>query len=260
MHTKKYLTAFIERLNTYQIIYKVPFSTLYEDWFIEVRELLLEEISDNLLMLPLKKHLQYLQNVRDKIIKNIIYNENATNLEKWTGKDDLKEDEFPFLNNEAIKIILATTINQDGLEYDEKQIAKNMQLDFYTYTAYNEKMNILKHIDNLISTKNSSNQKILGSEDYAYKNENWFKIGLLFATGEMDKLRKDFDGVSTKIAKHLGNEKGYRPYISESLGVKSTISKKSVFSDRKKMEKIILHCEISNIPVIQHFIDSIPIE
>ena len=92
------------------------------------------------------------------------------------------------------------------------------------------------------------------------KHKIWFKIGLLFATGEMDKLLKQFNGNSTQIAKYLGDLKGLRPYISESIGIITKKSNKNIFSSRKKMEEIILYCEASNIPVIQSFKDRIPLE
>lgn len=91
-------------------------------------------------------------------------------------------------------------------------------------------------------------------------SQNWFKIGLLFANGEMEKLLKEYSQNATKIAQHLGNKNGYRPYISESIGINKQTAQKSIFSNKSKMEAIIKHCNENNIPVISSFTNSLPTE
>ena len=109
--------------------------------------------------------------------------------------------------------------------------------------------------------KDYLNQQIKTSEpDEGYKETNWFKIGLKFANGEMNNLLKSYNSNATKIAKHLGNEMGFRPYITESIGTKSKSSNISVYSDKNKMIKIIEHCKANNINVIPYFFDCLPTE
>ena len=93
-----------------------------------------------------------------------------------------------------------------------------------------------------------------------FTNTNWFKIGLLFANGEMDILLKKFDNNGTKIAKKLGNGPGLRPFITEGIGINKKKSDKSIFSNKDKRRQIITYCNQNNIKVIQSFIDKIPIE
>ena len=64
-----------------------------------------------------------------------------------------------------------------------------------------------------------------------YTKKIWFKVGLLFATGEMDKLITQFKSNATQIATHLGN-KSFRPYISESIS-KTNDTDKNIFSSKK---------------------------
>jgi len=151
MYKENYLAAFIDRLNTYQVIYTTPFLVLYEYWFTEVRDLLHNEIDENLLLLATEKHKKYLEIVLNKIKKNIIYMQNSLILDKWIEKYDLSKYEFPFLENKEVEQILATSISQDNLDYDKKKIATNMQIDFYSYTAMIEAQKMIEYIDSLLT-------------------------------------------------------------------------------------------------------------
>lgn len=91
-----------------------------------------------------------------------------------------------------------------------------------------------------------------------FKTDNWFKVGLLFANGEMVKLKTQYKSVSTQIAKHLGNEKGYRPYISASLNedIKKPISDKNIYSKPDKLLKIYNHCNENKLIMTDSFINA----
>lgn len=93
----------------------------------------------------------------------------------------------------------------------------------------------------------------------AYKDHIWFKIGLMFANGKMQNLLEKFKNNATQIAKHLENE-SFRPFISESIGINSKTSDKSIFSNKDKMNKIITYCENNNIEVNNDFKRRLPIE
>ncbi|MDB0040611.1 hypothetical protein N9E81_00350 [Algibacter sp.] len=91
-----------------------------------------------------------------------------------------------------------------------------------------------------------------------YSDKYWFKIGLLFATGEMDDLLKANDRNATKIAKELG-EANLRPYISDSIG-QNLNSDKNIFGSREKMSNIINYCKENKISIIPGFIKRLPSE
>ena len=90
----------------------------------------------------------------------------------------------------------------------------------------------------------------------------WFKIGLSFATGEMEKYyylseknEKVFkEGYTpSKIAKELNN-KGFEKYILASINnYKVNNTDKNIFYDAKKMKQIIDYCTKNNIDVIDSF-------
>ena len=80
----------------------------------------------------------------------------------------------------------------------------------------------------------------------------WFRVGLLFATGEIEKLIEIYSSNATQISISLGN-KSFRPYITESIS-KSTVGNKNIFSNRNKMQKITDYCKKHNIIVTPEFL------
>jgi len=79
---------------------------------------------------------------------------------------------------------------------------------------------------------------------------DWFKVGLLFANGEMDKLLEKYISCR-KIAKEIGLENS-RPYISESIA--NVINRKqNIFASQKKVDSIIEYCIQNEIPIVKSF-------
>ena len=81
----------------------------------------------------------------------------------------------------------------------------------------------------------------------------WFKIGLLFANGEMDSLMTKYNGNTRAISRKIGMPNS-RPYISESVA-NSTTSFKNIFNAADKIELIINYCTGHNIPIVDSFFD-----
>lgn len=131
--------------------------------------------------------------------------------------------------------------------------------------------------DRLISTASSFIQFLtemdesLGANkpDEKYKNQILFKVGLLFAKGEMDKYFKiDRHGRIIKkpeysapqIAKELNNE-SYNKYILATLnGYPPTNpnGNKNIFNSTDMMTKIMRHCEEEKIEVTPYFKSRFP--
>lgn len=108
----------------------------------------------------------------------------------------------------------------------------------------------LKIYDEGKYNKQYANSPQLGkTEDY--KTKIWFKVGLLFANGEMDKLKTQFNSNATQIAKHLNNT-SYRPFISESIS-KTNESDKNIYANPNKLLKICNHCIENSIPMTDCF-------
>lgn len=93
-----------------------------------------------------------------------------------------------------------------------------------------------------------------------YKDKIWFKVGLLFATGEMKQLAKDLDNNATQIAESL-EEPGFNKYILATLNDYQKSNKdKNIYASRMKMQLIIDHCRENDIEIDMDFLNSIPSE
>lgn len=104
----------------------------------------------------------------------------------------------------------------------------------------------------------------------AKNNESklWFKVGLLFANGSMDKYyNTNKTGIKTqytapKIAKELGNA-SYNKFILATMNnypIDNPNANKNIFNSSDKMQKIINHCNELQIKVIEDFTKRLPIE
>lgn len=89
--------------------------------------------------------------------------------------------------------------------------------------------------------------------------ENWFIVGVKFATGEMQNLLKNDN--PTQIARNLGNVEGFRPYISQTNGIikdKNKPDDKNIYKRKKSDINLILeYCKSNNLEVCQDFKDKI---
>ena len=144
----QFLSCFIERLNSYQIIRTQPFLTLYDDWFLEVRKGLENEIYENILLASTDKT-TYLEYIKKRVKENVDYQTNTQFLDKWTKKYPLDGLKFPFTKNEEIEQILGISVNESDLGYEKKKLCTNMQMDFYCHAAMAEKYKMIAFIDDL---------------------------------------------------------------------------------------------------------------
>jgi len=120
------------------------------------------------------------------------------------------------------------------------------------------------HNDSLENGKPKQDKKT--DKDYV-----WFKVGLLFADGTMEKyynmtdagVLKFKDNYTTpKVAKDLGHE-DYVKYILATINnykLTNSNGKKNIFNSREKMEKIIAHCKENKITINPYFISRLPSE
>ena len=99
---------------------------------------------------------------------------------------------------------------------------------------------------------------IINPSEKDYKEFAWFKIGVKFASGEMDILYKEHGDNGTKVAAAIGLPKS-RNYITQSMGT-DIESDKNIYKSRKKMIQIIEHCKDQGIPVKHEFTSRVPLE
>jgi hypothetical protein len=83
----------------------------------------------------------------------------------------------------------------------------------------------------------------------------WFKVGLMFATGEMNVLIKKHDNVFTRVASELNNA-SYRPYISDTFGGNAK-GDKNIYESKSKMTTIHDYCKMKGIKMTEDFLDKI---
>lgn len=159
----QYLNAFIERLNTYQIVRTHPFLTLYAEWFIEVRNGLENEVYNNILLSSTDKT-TYLEYVKKRILDEVAYQNDEQILDKWIKNHQLERLEFPFSNNEEVQRLLATDINQPDLDYETKKLCTNMQMDFYCHAAMGEKFEMIAFIDKFLEPETKKQPAVPGEE------------------------------------------------------------------------------------------------
>jgi hypothetical protein len=85
------------------------------------------------------------------------------------------------------------------------------------------------------------------------KEALWFKVGVCFAKGEIDKLKQEKISY-TEMAGRLGNP-SFRPFISESMS-NGKKSNKNIFSRSKAdVQSILSYCERNNIKVVDSFLE-----
>ncbi|MGO3812988.1 hypothetical protein [Mesonia sp.] len=95
------------------------------------------------------------------------------------------------------------------------------------------------------------------------KDTLWFKVGLLFANGKMEKYYSDNGKAMSskytagKIADEVNLPKGEKYILGTLQGYKSD---KNIYNNRDKMISIIEHCENADIEVHKSFLEKLPPE
>jgi hypothetical protein len=167
------------------------------------------------------------------------------------------------------RCLFTSFVNGHSYSFERKQFSVNEAMAFihveeclkyYKYLIELRDENLLDNNKSFVSKKDSELKQPKNSKNYT--DFTWFKIGLQFANGTVQELYRKYKGDAgqfKKITEELGFKKTDRPYISETIQ-NSTKSDKNIFSNRKKMLKIIDHCHSNAIPVVQDFMDKLPSE
>ena len=127
---------------------------------------------------------------------------------------------------------------------------------------------IIEFITEEIDTKSGSVKTIKKVGDTKYKSTIWFKVGLLFAKGELNKYynknKKGFKvGFSAlKVAEELGNETYEKNILAtvNNYPKDNSNAAKNIYNSKDKMDKIIKHCKDNNIIIDEYFFSRLPIE
>ncbi len=129
-----------------------------------------------------------------------------------------------------------------------------------------ERNSKLKELEETKNTKIQKRKMAIGIDlqtesvitaNNAYKKKIWFRVGLMFANGEMQELLKQPKANPTNVAKKLNNM-GYNKYI---LATHNNYSKnnldKNIYADPYKLQMIYDHCKENNIDIVDDFLKHI---
>lgn len=205
-----------------------------------------------------KRHLE--ENQFIEYLQIVLYeiDEEINRIYDYVESTELSHRRFDKLKRETGKLIAKELEIDDILT--SLNSSRNIELhDFYSDVVYKLKDTNLPIKPNYKQFEELKMfiQQIRYSQDYkdkSVKNRIWFKVGLLFATGEMDELITKFNKNATKIAIHL-KAPNYNKYILATMhNYKETNSDKNIYANSEKMQMIINYCKEQNIQVNPNFI------
>ncbi|MBG7610847.1 hypothetical protein IU405_01125, partial [Polaribacter sp. BAL334] len=190
------ITDFTEELSAAHHLDNSSFSDLYSWHYFDKSAALKKEIIDNLNSLSPERFDSYIKYVENEIHEVYgYYNPDECIIGKWIEKFDLTEEDFPFYDNEEVQELLG--INKKNYKSKSKEKGINirlMQLEFHWYAGHLEYLKMKLFIDELlpkgldIYTLNKRISDINVSETKKkFKDTTWFKVGLLFAKGEVQQ-------------------------------------------------------------------------
>lgn len=200
-------------------------------------------------------------------LTNIVFTHNLPSVIDITSRNiDAKEKDY-ILNlpeNEAIIYINKNIGRLEILDHQHRTNISSEKIEFYKKTR--------KLVYNNRKLKMQGLPQQIGSIKYdeKYKTLNLFKVGLLFATGEMSKYYTINNlneivlnsGLSPrKIAEELKNVSFEKYILASKNNYKNGENKsKNIFNNLDMMTKIIAHCNANKLHIDPYFVSRLPIE
>jgi hypothetical protein len=192
--------------------------------------------------------------------------------EKWLFENSHKKNKInsliffldtDFDENNNLITASYSQVTEDGIPLTEDDFIEDEFSRLHLLGSLNlhEKKRVQFYGD-FLKKKRKDDEKSFTEKDLSYKNTNWFKIGLTFASGEAFNLYKQYKeekGHFKIITEELGFNASLRPYFSESIN-RTRESNKNIFSSGDKLQKIYQHCIEYNIPISQPFLELLPNE
>lgn len=263
MYNKKTaITDFTEELSAAHHLNNSSFEDLYYWHYFDTSAALKKEIMENLNSFSLVRFDAYIKYVNNEIHEVYgYYNPDECIIGKWIEKFDLKEEDFPFYNHEAVTYLLSVKSEYCKRESNKKKVNIGlMQLEFHWYAGHLEYLKMKRFIDELLPIKiksSNENSSVINDSEAKnnFQNTTWFKVGLLFAKGKVQELYKKHiteKGHFKKITLELDFKATDRPYFSETIN-NSTNNPKNIYSNFDKMKKIRDYCKKNEICICDDF-------
>lgn len=146
------LTDFTEELSAAYHLNNSSFSELYSWHYFDISAALKKEIIENLNSLSPDRFNVYIEYINNKIHEEYgYYNPDKCIIGKWIDKFDLKEEDFPFDNNNVVTYLLS--VNKENHKCESKKQGVNiklMQLEFHWYAGHLEYLKMKSFIDGLL--------------------------------------------------------------------------------------------------------------
>jgi hypothetical protein len=154
-------------------------------------------------------------------------------------------------------------------EYYNSLELKNIGIDLEKpqnyITSIKRIIEFITENDNSIGYNNETIKKVRVTK---YKSSLWFKVGLLFARGELNKYynqnKTGFkSGYSApKVAAELGNDKYDKNILAtvNNYPKENSNAVKNIYNSKDKMDKIINHCNDNNTVIDEYFLSRLPLE
>lgn len=208
----------------------------------------------------------------DKLLKNKIDIE---------SRNDIFREEYDKIRKSKINRDSKKTFDKTLFKIlvDAERISLGRNIEFQTRFSKIEFIvlaeDVIRYEEYLNDLNKKNNDQFIDKKEYfgiqkedKYLNEIWFKIGLLFAKGELDEYynsnKTGFkDGYSAlKVANELKNEKFEKNILATINNYSSNKSSgsKNIYNSQDKMNKIIKYCNENQISIDDYFLSRLPIE
>jgi hypothetical protein len=213
-----------------------------------------------------------IEEIQDADIINISHKE--TKIQKLSStcffienfiNDAIEYSKMNYLKEERVILLIEDCKELKAIQKSfEKELLnlgsyRNLQNEKELRKAFDFELNPIREINllpNSIEIEKRIRKAILNLKK-DYKDESWFKVGLLFAKGEMAKFqlneRMHPDWSAPKIAKEL-NLPNCEKYFLGTLN-EYKLGSKNIFNNLNNLSKIIEHCKTNEILICKKFID-----
>lgn len=154
-------------------------------------------------------------------------------------------------------------------EYLEELNPEFIGVDFKKPNNYiTSTKRIIEFITEKINPKSANIETNINVSDTKYKSTFWFKVGLLFAKGELNKYynsnKTGFKNrySAPKVAKEIGLEDAEKNILAtiNNYPLDNVNADKNIYNSKDKMDKIIKHCNENQITIDDYFLSRLPVE
>lgn len=267
------ISDFTEELIAAYHLDNSSFADLYSWHYFDISSALKKEIMDNLNSLSSIRFNAYIKYVKNEIHEvHGYYDPDECIIEEWIVKFDLNEGDFPFYGNKKVtRMLSVTNENYDSESIKTGENIRLMQLKFHWYAGHLEYLKMKRFIDELLEPERIIQQSVVPDgrkNDNAYKNHVWFKVGILFASGKLNKYynspKNGFKAgyTSKNVAREIGIDNSDK-YILATINNYSSSNpnaNKNIYNTKERMEKIIKHCIENDMKIDDFFMSKLPIE